>query len=44
MTGLSESEADAAIPISAIIPSIENTIKASKLAKNILKKLFIATG
>jgi hypothetical protein len=44
MKGLSELEADAAIPISTITPNIENTINASKLAKNILKKLFIATG
>ena len=44
ITGLSELEADAAKPIRTITPSMENTINASKLAKNILKKLFIASG
>jgi hypothetical protein len=44
MSGLSELEADAARPISTITPNIEKTIRASKLAKNILKKLFIVIG
>ena len=44
ISGLSELEADAARPISTITPNIEKTIRANKLAKNILKKLFIARG
>jgi hypothetical protein len=41
---LSELEADAARPINTITPRIEKTINAKKLAKNILKKLFIEIG